>query len=125
MKKTITSIFIISVFATLLVTAAFAVEPLPRGFEGGLPLIATSGQGALDVINLLTGWLFVILSVAAVIFIVLAAFQFITAGGNAEAIIQARTKLLYAAIGIAVALVARAVPLVLMSIIGTGGALGG
>ena len=125
MKKTIALIFIASVLATSLGTAAFAVEPLPVGFEGGLPTIATSGRDAITIIGLLTNWLFVILSVTAVIFIVLAAFQFITSGGNPEAIGEARRKLLYAAIGIVIALVARAIPFVLASIIGAGGAVGG
>ena len=125
MKKTIASIFIASVLATSLGTAAFAVEPLPVGFEGGLPTIATSGRDAVTIIGLLTNWLFVLLSIVAVIFIVLAAFQFITAGGSPEAIGQARTKLLYAAIGIVVALIARSIPFVLASIIGAGGAVGG
>ena len=54
----------------------------------------------------------------AVIFIVLAGLQFITAGGNPDAISEARTKLMYAAVGIAVALLARAVPFVISSILG-------
>ena len=91
-------------------------EPLPFGFDA-LPTLATTGGQAVVLITALTNWLFVILSVAAVIFIVLAGLEFITGGGDPEKIASARMKLMYAAVGIAVALLARAVPFVIQSII--------
>ena len=97
--------------------ASAQVEPIPDDFVD-LPTIAETGGEAVDAVQVLTNWLFVILSIAAVIFIVLAGLQFITAGGNPEAIGQARMKLMYAAVGIAVALLARAIPAVLSSILG-------
>jgi len=118
MKKTLASIFIASVLAVSFGGAASAqVETIPSSFST-LPIIATTGTGVIDAIETLTNWLFVILSVTAVIFIVLAGMQFITAGGNPEAVGEARMKLMYAAVGIAVALLARAVPAVLSNFLG-------
>lgn len=117
MKKILASIFIASVLTVSLGGVVSAVETLPGGFDP-LPTLATTGSGAVDIVTQLTNWLFVVLSVTAVIFIVLAGLQFITAGGNPETIGQARMKLMYAAVGIAVALLARAVPFVIQGIIG-------
>ena len=116
MKKTLATIFIASVLAVSLGGVASAQEALPAGFAS-LPTLATSGAEGVALIVALTNWLFVILSIVAVIFIVLAGLQFITGGGNPETIASARMKLMYAAVGIAVALLARAVPLVITSII--------
>ena len=136
MKKTLASIFIASMLVVSLGGVAYAqdtdpdpepesdittVEELPEGFEGGLPVIARTGGEAVTAITAITNWLFVILSIAAVIFIVLAGLQFITGGGNPETKTSARMKLMYAAVGIAVALLARAIPFVIASIIGGGG----
>ncbi|MBI2641968.1 MAG: hypothetical protein HYW96_00105, partial [Candidatus Wildermuthbacteria bacterium] len=46
-----------------------------------------------------------------------AAFQFVTGGGKPEEVSAARQKLIYAVIGIAIALLARALPLVLRNIL--------
>ena len=117
MKKTLASIFITSVLVVSFGGVASAVETIPSTFAS-LPVLATTGSGAVNAITQLTNWLFVILSIIAVIFIILAGLQFITAGGNPEAVGEARMKLMYAAVGIAVALLARAVPAVLSSILG-------
>jgi len=116
MKKTLATIFIASVLAVSLGGVVSAQEPLPTGFDP-LPALATSGAEGVALITALTNWLFVILSIVAVIFIVLAGLQFITGGGNPETIAAARMKLMYAAVGIAVALLARSVPFVIQSII--------
>ena len=54
--------------------------------------------------------IFTALLILAAVFILLAAFQFITGGGNAEALEQARAKLIWGAVGIGVALLAKGLP---------------
>ena len=69
-------------------------------------------QGEVDilkVLNTIINWVFAIFLAIAVLFIILAAFQFLTAGGNSEKVSEARDKLLYAAIGIAVAMLSKAI----------------
>ena len=57
--------------------------------------------------------------VIAVLFILVAAFHFLTASGNPEKIATARQMLIYAVIGIAVALLAYAIPFIVEGIITT------
>ena len=100
-------------------TALAAPEPVPTIFGGGIPTGPTSGSELINLLIIITDWIFVIVLVFAIIFIVLAGFQFITQGGNAQAVSEARMKLLWAAIGIAVAVMARGIPVVVRNIIGT------
>lgn len=85
------------------------------------PLLAIDPVGPdpdIDIIEALenvVNWIFTLFLIFAVIFIIMAAFQFLTAGGDSTKVSGARDKLLYAAIGIAVALLSRAIiPLVEM-----------
>lgn len=77
-----------------------------------LPLIGLAVQTAPDVeiwgfLTTITDWLFGILIVVAVIFLILAAFNFITAGGDPEKVGTARQQVIYAIIGLIVAILAR------------------
>lgn len=85
------------------------VEDVPVRF-GPIPEGPQTGNEFISVVEGLTNWLFVILLVFAVIFIVLAGFQFISGGGDPQAVAQARNKLIWAAVGIAVALLAKGIP---------------
>ena len=125
MRKIAVSIFVCAVFALafsiLFAPAAFAShgtgpEPVPAG--KGLPAGPTTGTQLLNTITFIADWIFVILLIAATIFIVLAAFQFVTAGGDPSAVAQARQKLLYAAIGVAVAAMAKGIPIAVRHIVG-------
>ena len=92
--------------------------PPPNFFGGGIPQGPQSGSALLTIVTNVTNWIFVIVMVFAIVFIVLAGLQFITGGGDASAISAAKMKLMYAAIGIAVALLARGIPMVVRNIIG-------
>ncbi|MBI2641969.1 MAG: hypothetical protein HYW96_00110 [Candidatus Wildermuthbacteria bacterium] len=86
----------------------------------GLPsdtAVPGTGLALLQRIDLITNWVFAVFIAISVIFIVLAAFQFVTGGGKPEEVSAARQKLIYAVIGIAIALLARALPLVLRNIL--------
>ena len=99
--------------------AGAAGEPIPTGFGGGIATDITSGADLVKTIQGIADWIFVALLVAATIFIVLAAFQFVTSGGDPTANSEARRKLLYAAIGIIVATLAKGIPIAIRSITGT------
>jgi hypothetical protein len=71
-----------------------------------------------DTIYTVTDWFFFIILAIAVIFILVGAFMFVTAGGSPEKTMMARNYLIYAAIGIIVALIAKAIPAIAKSIIG-------
>jgi hypothetical protein len=65
-----------------------------------------------------TDWIFVILMAVASLMIIFGAVLFTTSQGDPEKTTKARSLILYAAVGIAVALFARAVPPVIKMIIG-------
>ncbi len=78
-----------------------------------------SAQQMLDALSNVVNWLFTILLIVAAIFIVIAAYYFVTAGGNPETVSKARNFVLYALIGVAVAVAARGLVALARSIIET------
>jgi len=83
-----------------------------------IPLTVRTGAEFVALLETIVNWIFVVLLVVAVIFIVLAAWQFITGGGELQQVSQARQKLLYAAIGIIVALLSRGIVAAIRNIVG-------
>jgi hypothetical protein len=81
----------------------------------------TSLQGVLQTLCTVFAWAFYFLIVIAVIFVIVAAFKYLTAAGDPEKVKSAGQTLLYAAVAIGVALLARAVPLVVGSFLGASG----
>lgn len=61
----------------------------------------------IAVIERIANWIFVILLLVAVIFILLAAFAFLRSGGEPEKVNEARKDLIYAAVAIAVGVLAK------------------
>ena len=117
MKK-ISSILAIVATASLAPLSALAVnlQTAPKGIR--------SFEGFLGVFDLLITWIFTILLVLAVIFIILAAFQYLTAGGEEEKIKKAHQKIIYAIVAIAVAFLAQGVSFVVAQLLNQGGNAG-
>ena len=84
-----------------------------------LPEGPTSAGQVLRILDAIGDWVFAIFIGIATIFIIIAIFDFVTGGGDPAKISSARQKLIYAAIGIALALVAGGLDNVLSNIIGT------
>ncbi len=82
----------------------------------------------IQVICTLVGYAFALLIVLAVIFVIYAAFLYLTAAGDPEKVKKANSTILYAAIAVAVALLAKSMPFLVASIlqvnIGTGNTCG-
>jgi hypothetical protein len=96
--KIVFGIFSFIVVSALLGGMALAGNPSTVPPGKGIPAGPKSGEALLTLLVNITDWIFAFIMVAAVIFIVLAAFQFITSGGDASAVSEARKKLMYAAI---------------------------
>jgi hypothetical protein len=113
-----------SIIALVLPAFAFAqslpnpTAPTPTNVPQGQ---ITSLQGVLQTLCTVFAWAFYFLIVLAVIFVIIAAFRYLTAAGDPEKVKTAGSTLLYAAIAIGVALLARAVPLVVGSFLGASG----
>jgi hypothetical protein len=114
MKKSLSTLILVSIIS--LCFLPFAVPVLADyEFQETEPIIE-DGQGALDLLLVITNWLFSILMAVAVIFIIMAAWTFLTAGGNPDSITKARQMLIYALVGVGVAVLARGLPILIASL---------
>jgi len=96
MKKVITG-----TLALLILIAPILVLSAPPEF---------SPPKNLDIekaLKTLVNWLFTILLIVAAIFLVIAGFNFVTASGEPDKIAKAKTFVIYALIGVAVAVASR------------------
>ena len=75
-------------------------------------------QNIVDIMDKVGKWIFAIVFALAIIFILVAAFQFLTAAGNPEKISSARNMLIYALVAVAIAAVAWGLPDLVQSLIG-------
>jgi len=71
----------------------------------------------LDLVVTIANWILVFIGIIGVIFLLYGAFIYITAGGNDEKVGQAKKTIIYALIGIAVAILAFAIVSFVASII--------
>jgi len=72
----------------------------------------------LDSVMTVTDWIFYILLLVVVVMIVIGAFMFMTAAGDPEKAGKAKTLIIYAIIGLVIALVAKFIPSIVRYIIG-------
>jgi hypothetical protein len=72
----------------------------------------------LDAIYNVTDWIFIFIVVIVVIFVVIGAFNIITAGGSPEKVTAGRNFIVYAVIGLIIALLAKAIPSIARTVIG-------
>jgi hypothetical protein len=97
-----------------------AAAPLLAFAQSNTPPI-TSAQALLNFMCTIFSWMFYFLITLSLIMILVAAFTYVTANGNPEKVGKATKMILYAAIGIAVALIAKGVPSIIASILGAQG----
>ena len=113
-----------SILALVLPALAFA-QSLPQPYAPTTESVPqgniTSLQGVLQMLCTVFAWAFYFLIVLAVIFIIIAGFKYLTAAGDPEKVKSAGTMLIYTAVAIGVALLARAVPLIIGSFLGASG----
>ena len=103
-----------------LVASAQLTQQPPGG--GGPTSVGLNSIGAVGTtLCTITNWLFYFLIILAVIFVIIAAFRYLTAAGDPEKVKAASHSLLYAAIAIVVGILAKAVPSLVGSVIGQGG----
>ena len=112
MKKIVIALSLISLLAMPLISLAAPVEqnPIPEApFEdiGGL----------MNIISTIGDWVFTGLLTLAAIFLVVAGYFFVTAGGNPENVNKARQMLINALIGVAVGVAAKGLISVIQNII--------
>ncbi|MCK9187143.1 MAG: hypothetical protein PHS16_01840 [Candidatus Colwellbacteria bacterium] len=77
----------------------------------------SSIQDILDLADRIVGWAFAFFFALAAFFILWAAYDYLTAGGAEAKLTSAKNKLIYAAVGIGIALVARSVVTIVQTFI--------
>jgi ATP/ADP translocase len=108
MKSLITSL---TSFATLFIASAgvaLAKSPFPEPTEKLSDSFDGGPKDVITFIDVMTNWFFALLLTIAVIFILLAAYHYMTGSGG-EGVTKAHKMLLYAAVGIAVAVLAKGI----------------
>lgn len=99
MSKKIFAITLISFLVSPVVALAQPPETMTE--------IITGGGDIITLIDTVANWIFAILLAVALIFILLAAFQFLTSGGDPAKVTSARQSLVFALVGVAVAFLAK------------------
>ena len=122
MKKVLFSLVLFSFLILPLISLAQPYAPYtpPRTIQGTLPEGIPDIRGhQIEIILIRVGdWMFTFLLVVAVIMIVASGFLFITAAGDAEKVKKARNLLIYALVGVAVALLANGLIALVRMVIG-------
>ncbi len=111
--------------SSLIPTAAFAVTSTGESFDPviertlpPLPVNAPKNFGSLiGVIVEISRWMFGILMALSIVFILYAAFLYVISQGNEDRIKMAKTILIYAVVGLVVAVLAGGVSVVIQDFI--------
>tara|TARA_Y100000310_G_scaffold311535_1_gene357873 strand:+ start:112 stop:483 length:372 start_codon:yes stop_codon:yes gene_type:complete len=110
----VSSMFLVPV----LVQAAAPVTDIPEAYRlGEKTNVPTTGATLITRIQLIANWVFGIFLAISLIFIIVGAFQFVTAGGDPAKVSEARQKLMYAVIGIAIGLLVLGIPAIIRNIV--------
>lgn len=96
-------------------TSAFAQLPLP----GVVQPVQDTGK-VMDLICLILSWIFTAAIVLSIVIVLMAAFKYMTAAGDPEKLKTAHKMLMYVAVGVAVAILARTIPILVGSFFGQG-----
>ena len=121
MKKLALKIAVIITAMTPLV--ALAAEDPDEILPGVIPPTSlkspiNSPTEVVTTLNTISGWLFTIFFALAIVFLIYAAFVYLTAGGNETRVGSAKNILIYAIVAIVVALVAGGIPLFVAGLLG-------
>jgi hypothetical protein len=112
---------------SLLLTSPVVLPAITFAASGsGITDVIEVPQGArnwrftnfLNVVNTIIDWMFTILLVLSVVFILWAAFKYLTAGGDEEKVGAAHKMLLWAVVAIAVALLSQGVIFIVQELVG-------
>lgn len=110
--------------ASFLAVLALVLVPVAVNAQIGeqtAPVVVTNVGATYGFLNRIINIMFSILMVLAVIFILLAAFNYLTAGGEGEKVEKANKQILYAVVAIVIAVLARSIPFVIRNFLESGG----
>ena len=105
-KKNMDKNLVNKIIAAALILSPFAVFAQVTSPPGA---VVTSIGDIMRIVETAVNWAFSLLLILAVLFIFYSAWIYMTAGGELEAVTRAKKNLLYAVIGIVIALLARSI----------------
>ena len=112
MKKLISNSAVFAILGSVLPILALAQVQQPTTFF-------STFEEIVGIIQTVLNWTFTIFLIVAAIMIVIAAFYYLTAGGDETKLKTAKTQFIYAVVAIAVALVAVSIQFVVRQLLGS------
>ncbi len=120
---------LISISFLILISSVFAITAGQIPDSGDLGISKTlqneTAGGIKSIIETIVRWTYIIFFIIAVLFIIFAAYTYLTAQGDPEKVKNAHNQIIYAAIAIVVAFMALGIDLIVKSIIDNQGGGGG
>jgi magnesium-transporting ATPase (P-type) len=108
------TLLMVSPVLTAAVTFKEGEIPKPEQLvPGGSPI--STDRELLNVVTSVVKWVYTIFFVVAVVFILFAAFNYLTAGGQPEKVKSSHTQLIWASVAIAIALLSVAAAQIIQS----------
>ena len=107
---------LVLILALPVIGAAWTLEPVAT--SGVVFSTITGGTELINLINSAIGWVQVVLFTFAVLFLIFAAFSYLTSGGDPEKTKTAMNSVIYAIVAIAVAMISFGIKAVVQSILG-------
>jgi hypothetical protein len=124
-KNKFNSLWVSLLTFSLPLLASASTPAIPTGGSNVPDAPIKTVSGALGLICIFFGYMFYVLMTLAVIFIMIGAYRYLNSSGDGEKVKKANTTLLYAAIAVLVALLAKGIPLIVADFLNvTSGSLG-
>jgi hypothetical protein len=118
MTKKILGLSMVVAMLSMVSIPAFATITIPETIVTAVSIPTYTSTQALELIPTIITWAFGFLLAIVVLMLIASAYLFVTGGGNPDQIGQARKMLMFALIGLAVALVARGLIYIMIEILG-------
>lgn len=116
---------ITSLTSFLLPVLAFAAfQPAPFTIPENSSLTG-GGNGIVALLRIVANWMFTILLLLAVIFIIYAAFIYLTSAGDTEKAGKGHKIIIYAAVAIGVAILAKGLVFIVAQLVGASSSVNG
>jgi hypothetical protein len=108
--------------AGLAAVSSFAITAVPSAYaQSTFPTIPVTPSWISGEMCAIANWMFYFLIILSVIMVVAAAYIYLTSNGDPEKVGTATKTLTYAAVGILVGVLAKAIPTLVASIVGYSG----
>lgn len=120
-KKSFIAVAVLALVLAPVAVSFAQLEPAPITIPGGQDTGITDTGSLFDTICVILDYIFTGLIILAIIFVLIAAFKYLTAGGDPEKVKAASKTLIYAAVAVAVGIIAQAIPIIVGNFLGVGG----